>query len=97
MPMYVIVAATIPFVMVQSVVGLFSYMVVVPALTGHYDPPEWAFGFFVAAPAVFGAWLAAKTQRFVPESYLKLVAGVITGLGGLLYIVNYFVPLPFKI
>jgi len=97
MPMYVIVAATIPFVMVQSVVGLFSYMVVVPALTGHYDPPEWAFGFFVAAPAVFGAWLAAKTQRFVPESYLKLVAGVITGLGGLLYIVNWFVPLPFKI
>lgn len=97
MPMYVIVAATIPFVMVQSVVGLFSYMVVVPALTGHYEPPEWAFGFFVAAPAVFGAWLAAKTQRFVPESYLKLVAGVITGLGGLLYIVNYFVPLPFKI
>jgi uncharacterized protein len=97
MPMYVIVAATIPFVMVQSVIGLFSYMVVVPALTGRYDPPEWAFGFFVAAPAVFGAWLAAKTQRFVPESYLKLVAGVITGLGGLLYIVNYFVPLPFKI
>jgi uncharacterized protein len=97
LPMYVIVAATIPFVMLQSIVGLFSYMVVVPALTGHYDAPEWAFGFFAAAPAVFGAWLAAKTQRFVPESYLKLVAGVITGLGGLLYLVNYFVPLPFRI
>jgi hypothetical protein len=97
MPMYVIVAATIPFVMVQSVIGLFSYLVVVPAFTGRYDPPEWAFGFFVAAPAVFGAWLAARTQRFVPESSLKLVAGVITGLGGLLYLVNYFVPLPFKI
>ncbi len=96
-PMYVIVAATIPFVMLQSAIGLFSYMVIVPALTGRYDPPEWAFGFFVAAPAVFGAWLAAKTQRFVPESYLKLVAGVITGLGGLLYLINYFVPLPFRI
>jgi uncharacterized protein len=97
LPMYVIVAATIPFVMLQSIVGLFSYMVIVPALTGHYDPPEWAFGFFAAAPAVFGAWLAAKTQRFVPESYLKLVAGLITGLGGLLYLINYFVPLPFRI
>jgi uncharacterized membrane protein YfcA len=97
MPMYVIVAATIPFVMVQSLFGLFSYVVVVPALTGHYDAPEWAFGLFVAAPAVFGAWLAAKTQRFVPESSLKLVAGAITGVGGLLYIVNWFVPLPFKL
>lgn len=97
LPMYVIVAATIPFVMLQSMIGLFSYIAVVPALTGRYDPPEWAFGLFVAAPAVLGAWLAAKTQRFVPESHLKLVAGVITGLGGLLYVVNYFVPLPFKI
>lgn len=97
LPMYVIVAATIPFVMLQSVIGLVSYLVVVPALTGRSDPPEWAFGLFVAGPAVFGAWLAAKTQRFVPESYLKLVAGVITGLGGLLYAVNYFVPLPFRI
>ncbi len=97
LPMYVIVAATIPFVMLQSIVGLFSYMVVVPAFTGHYEPPEWAFGFLAAAPAVFGAWLAAKTQRFVPEAYLKLVAGMITGLGGLLYLINYFVPLPFRI
>ena len=97
LPIYVIVAATIPFVMVQSIVGLFSYLVVVPALTGHYEPPEWAFGFLAAAPAVFGAWLAAKTQRFVPEAYLKLVAGVITGLGGLLYLINYFVRLPFRI
>ena len=97
LPMYVIVAATIPFVMLQSIIGLVSYTVVVPALMGRYDPPEWAFGLFVAAPAVFGAWLAAKTQRFVPESYLKLVAGVITGLGGLAYVVNYFVGLPFKL
>ena len=97
LPMYVIVAATLPFVTVQSLVGLFSYLVMVPALTGRYDPPEWAFGLFVAGPAVFGAWLVAKTQRFVPESYLKLVAGVITGVGGLLYVINYVVPLPFRI
>ncbi len=97
LPMYVIVAATIPFVMLQSIVGLVSYMLVLPALTGHFEQPEWAFGFFTASTAVFGAWLAAKTQRFVPEAYLKLVAGVVTGLGGLLYLINYFVPLPFRI
>jgi uncharacterized membrane protein YfcA len=72
-------------------------VVIVPAFTGHYEPPEWAFGFFCAAPAVLGAWLAAKTQRFVPESYLKLVAGCLTGLGGLLYLINYFAPLPFRV
>ncbi len=96
-PMYVLVAATIPFVMVQSVVGLFSYMVLIPALTGEYAAPEWSFGLFVAAPAVLGAWAAAKTQRFVPDAYLKLVTGIITGLGGVLYVANYLVRLPFRI
>ena len=68
-----------------------------PALTGRATPPEWAFAFLVAAPAVLGAWLAAKTQRFVPDSHLRLLTGVITGLGGLLYLINYFVPLPFRV
>jgi uncharacterized membrane protein YfcA len=97
MPTHVIVATTMPFVMVQSIVGLFSYIVVVPALTGRSTPPEWAFAFLVAAPAVLGAWLAAKTQRFVPDSHLRLLTGVITGLGGLLYLINYFVRLPFRV
>lgn len=97
LPIHVLVAATIPFVMVQSIVGVFAYVVVVPALTGVSTAPEWGFGLFVAAPAVLGAWAAAKTQRYVPDTSLKLVTGAITGLGGLVYVLNYFVRLPFRI
>ncbi len=97
LPMYVIVAASIPFVIVLSLVGLLSYNITLPLLTGITTPPDWAFGFFAASGATFGAWLAAKTQRFVPERYLKPMLGALTGLVGGLYIVNYFWPLPFHV
>jgi len=97
LPMYVIVAASIPFVIVLSLVGLLSYGITLPLLTGIVTPPDWAFGLFAASGATFGAWLAAKTQRFVPERYLKPMLGALTGLVGGLYIVNYFWSLPFHV
>ena len=96
-PIYVLVAATIPFVIVLSVTGLISYIVTIPLLTGVSTSPDWAFGLFVAGGAILGAWVASKTQKFIPERYLKPMLGTITGLVGILYIINYFWELPFKV
>jgi len=97
LPMYVLVAATIPFVITLSLTGLVSYAVIVPVLAGHRAQPDWSFGLFVACGAVLGAWLAAKTQRFIPEKILKPMLGAVTILVGVLYVINYFWPLPFKV
>jgi uncharacterized membrane protein YfcA len=97
LPMYVLVAATIPFVIVLSLAGLFSYAVIVPLLSGAIVAPDWSFGLFVACGAIFGAWLASKTQRFIPEKLLKPILGVITGMVGVLYVINYFWNLPFRV
>ncbi len=96
LPMYVLVAATIPYVIVLSAVGLFTYSVIVPAFTGVVIAPEWAWGFFAAAGGILGAWCAAKTQRFVPEHLLKLMLGSITGVAGALYVADFFFDLPFR-
>jgi len=97
LPMYVLVAGTIPFVIVLSITGLISYTLTLPMLTGISTPPDWSFGLFVAAGAIFGAWLGSKTQKFIPEKYLKLMLGTITGIVGILYVANYFWRLPFQI
>lgn len=97
LPMHVMVAATIPYVIVLSLAGLLSYVFILPALTGIATPPDWGFGLLVASGAMFGAWLAAKTQRLIPEGLLKSSLGIATGLIGLLYLANYFLRLPFKI
>lgn len=97
LPMYVVVAASIPYVIVLSAIGLLSYLFLSPLLTGIPTSVDWSFGLFVASGAVFGAWLAAKTQKFIPESYLKPMLATITGVVGGLYIVNYFYRLPFSV
>ena len=66
-------------------------------LSGMRAAPDWSFGLFVACGAIFGAWLASKTQRFIPEKFLKPMLGVITGIVGVLYMVNYFWRLPFEV
>jgi uncharacterized protein len=97
LPMYVLVAATIPFVITLSITGLISYTVTLPLLTGKSASPDWSFGLFVACGAILGAWLASKSQKYIPEKFLKSMLGVVTGLVGAAYIINYFWVLPFKI
>jgi hypothetical protein len=97
LPLYVLVAATIPFVITLSITGLIAYTVTLPLLTGATTPPDWSFGLFVASGAILGAWVASKTQKFIPEVYLKPMLGIVTGLVGLLYMINYIWKLPFQI
>ncbi|MCL5976859.1 MAG: sulfite exporter TauE/SafE family protein [Nitrospirae bacterium] len=97
LPLYVMVAATIPFVITLSLTGLLSYTITMPILTGVSASPDWSFGLFVASGAIFGAWVASKTQKFIPERFLKPMLGVVTGAVALLYIINFFWKLPFKV
>jgi uncharacterized membrane protein YfcA len=97
LPIYVLVAASIPFVLSLSAVSIFTYSVIAPAFTGVFVPPEWAWGLFAAAGGILGAWCAAKTQRFVPQPLLKLMLGAITAAAGALYILGGFVELPFRL
>jgi uncharacterized protein len=97
LPMYVLVAATIPYVIVLSAVGLFTYNVILPAFGSAPIAPEWAWGFFAAAGGIFGSWAASKTQMFVPEHFLKLMLGGVTGIVGTLYVIDFFHPLPFRL
>jgi hypothetical protein len=97
LPMYVLVAASIPYVIVLSMAAIFSYMFIVPLFTGTTLYPEFAWGLFASAGGILGAWCAAKTQRFVPQHLLKLMLGAITATAGTLYVIDFFYPLPFRI
>ncbi len=97
LPMYVVVAATIPYVIVLSLVALITYSGIVPIFTGISISPEWAWGLFAAAGGILGSWIAAKTQRFVPEYSLKVMLGAITSIAGALYVVDMFFELPFRL
>jgi uncharacterized membrane protein YfcA len=97
LPMYVVPAATIPYAVVLSAVGLFTYCMILPLTGAPAIQPEWSWGFFAAAGGIFGSWAAAKTQLYIPEHLLDIMLGTVTGSVGALYVINFFFPLPFKI
>ncbi len=97
LPMYVVPAATIPYAVVLSAVGLFTYCVILPLTGAPAIQPEWSWGFFAAAGGIFGSWAAAKTQLYIPEHLLDIMLGTVTGSVGVLYVINFFFALPFKI
>jgi uncharacterized membrane protein YfcA len=97
LPLYVVPAATIPYAIVLSAVGLATYCMVLPLAGSRAVQPEWAWGFFAAAGGIFGSWAAAKTQLYIPEHFLDAMLGAVTGALGILYVLAFYVPLPFKV
>ena len=96
LPMYVIPAATIPYAVALSATGLLAYCLLLPLFGTPALPPEWAWGFFAAAGGIFGSWVAAKTQLYVPEALLNAMLGCVTAAVACLYVINFFFPLPFR-
>ena len=97
LPLYVMVAATIPYTIVLSLVGILTFMFVLPAFGTPPIGPEWSWGFFTAAGGLFGSWSASKTQLYVPEHLLNWLLGGITAFVGVLYILSFVIKLPFAL
>jgi len=97
LPMHVIPAATMPYAVVLSAVGLTTYCLVLPLAGMPAIQPEWAWGFFAAAGGILGSWAAAKTQRYIREAVLDALLGVITAAVAVVYVASFFVKLPFSV
>lgn len=95
LPLYVMVAATIPYTIVLSLVGILTFMFILPVFGTPSIGPEWSWGFFTAAGGLFGSWSASKTQLYVPEHLLNWLLGGVTAAVGILYILSFFLKLPF--
>jgi uncharacterized membrane protein YfcA len=96
LPMHVIPAATMPYAVVLSAVGLTTYCLVLPFAGMTAIQPEWAWGFFAAAGGICGSWAAAKTQRYFREAVLDAMLGAITAAVAVVYVASFFVKLPFS-
>lgn len=90
LPIYVLVAATVPYVVLLSAVSVLTYVFILPVLGFPSLQPEWSWSFFAGAGGIFGAWVGSKTQLFVPERWLSWLLAGITGLAGIAYVVTAY-------
>lgn len=86
LPVYVIVAATIPYSIVLSAVGVLTFTTLLPLLGEPAVSPEWSWGLFTAAGGLLGAWAGSKVQMSIPENILAWMLGGVTIAAGSAYV-----------
>ncbi|MGB6874925.1 MAG: sulfite exporter TauE/SafE family protein, partial [Candidatus Acidiferrales bacterium] len=97
LPIYVMVAATIPYTLALSLAGIFAFNIILPLAGTPAIAPEWSWGLFCAAGGAFGSWVASKTQIYMPEHFLGFMLGAVTSVVGCLYVLSTMVSLPFAL
>ncbi len=89
LPVYTIAGATLMGTFITSVAGAL-FFTVIPATNGVSPMPDWPLGILFGAGGFIGMYLGAKTQKYVPQKFIKVVVGVAILLLAIRYIVQYF-------
>jgi len=92
-PVYAVAGATLMGTFVTSVAGVGFYQLIAPPLYETSElalAPDWALGALFGTGGFLGMYIGARTQRFVPAVWLKLMLGLILLTVAARYIVGYF-------
>ncbi len=79
LPVHTIAGATLMGTFATSVVGVGFYQSVAPFYQTHgmLVAPDWALGIRFGLGGIAGMYLGARTQRFIPAVYLKIMLAMI--------------------
>ncbi len=89
LPIYTIAGATLMGTFITSVAGAFFFSVI-PATNGVTPMPDWPLGILFGIGGFFGMYLGAKTQKYVPQKFIKVIVGTAIVYLAIKYIVQYF-------
>jgi uncharacterized membrane protein YfcA len=89
LPVYTIAGATLMGTFITSVAGAL-FFTVVPATRGVSAMPDWPLGILFGMGGFVGMYLGAKTQRYMPQKYIKAVVGFAILFLAITYIAQYF-------
>jgi hypothetical protein len=79
LPIHAIAGATLMGTFATSVVGVSFYQLVAPwyQAAGLAVAPDWLLGIRFGLGGIAGMYLGARTQRFIPAGYLKVILALI--------------------
>ena len=92
LPVYAVAGATLMGTFITSVAGVGFYQLIAPLLYETSElavAPDWALGALFGIGGFIGMYIGARTQRFVPAIWLKLMLGLILLTVAVRYIVSY--------
>jgi uncharacterized membrane protein YfcA len=92
LPVHAVAGATLMGTFTTSVVGVLFFQAVAPYYSegGVAVGPDWLLGALFGVGGVAGMYLGARTQKFVPAVWLKLMLGLIVLIVAVRYLAGYF-------
>ncbi len=92
LPVHAVAGATLMGTFTTSVVGVLFFQLVAPYYQseGVAVGPDWLLGALFGVGGVAGMYLGARTQKFVPAVWLKLMLGLIVLVVAVRYLAGYF-------
>lgn len=89
LPVYTIAGATLMGTFITSVAGALFFSVL-PATAGISPMPDWPLGILFGAGGFVGMYLGAKTQKYMPQKFIKIIVGIAIMFLAIKYILQYF-------
>jgi uncharacterized protein len=89
LPIYTIAGATLMGTFITSVAGALFFSVI-PATNGMSPLPDWPLGVLFGIGGFVGMYLGAKTQKYMPQKFIKIFVGTAIVFLAITYIIQYF-------
>jgi uncharacterized protein len=89
LPVYTIAGATLMGTFITSVAGALFFSVI-PATNGVSPMPDWLLGILFGLGGFVGMYLGARSQKFVPQKFIKVIVGISIMVLSVKYITQYF-------
>lgn len=88
LPIYTIAGATLMGTFITSVAGAL-FFTVIPATSGVSPMPDWPLGVLFGVGGFIGMYLGAKTQKYMPQKFIKILVGSAIMFLAIRYIFQY--------
>ena len=89
LPVYTIAGATLMGTFMTSVAGALFFSIL-PATHGASPMPDWPLGVLFGIGGFVGMYLGAKTQKYMPQNFIKLMVGIAMLFLAVKYILQFF-------
>jgi uncharacterized membrane protein YfcA len=73
LPVYAVAGAALMGTLVTSVAGVIVFQLLAPAFSGMSVAPDWYLGLLFGVGGLFGIYLGARCQKYVPVHVIKLI------------------------
>jgi uncharacterized membrane protein YfcA len=73
LPVYAVAGASLMGTFITSIAGVITYQVLAFVYPGMHVAPDWYLGILFGIGGLFGMYLGAKCQKYVPVNAIKLI------------------------